>query len=121
MNDSELTTRRDKEIDLLPVAMMYGMAIGPWSTLGSGRFKVPDDLSAIPAVLTSQLQRTVALGHLDSNFDEAKYSRAFYAMGEKRGIISFAPIALAYVMAIPASLPNHWISVRGSKCNHMMI
>lgn len=42
-----LICRRDIERDLLPMARHYGMAIIPWSALGSGKLKNAEAVSEI--------------------------------------------------------------------------
>lgn len=80
--------RRDIERDLLPMARHYNMAVIPWSALGSGRFRNPD-----------ALQAAIDKGDFQEDSDQVRYSRKLYEIGERRGIKSFAPIALAYLFA----------------------
>jgi aryl-alcohol dehydrogenase-like predicted oxidoreductase len=84
----KLTNSRTIERDLLPMARHYNMAIIPWSAVGSGRFRNPP-----------QLQEAIENGTFKENDDNVRYSRKLFEIGKKRGIESFAPIALAYLFA----------------------
>lgn len=84
----KLTKSRTIERDLLPMARHYNMAIIPWSAVGSGRFRNPP-----------QLQEAIDKGDFKEGDDNVKYSRKLFEIGKKRGIESFAPIALAYLFA----------------------
>jgi len=70
------------------MARHYNMAIIPWSAVGSGRFRNPP-----------QLQEAIDKGDFKEGDDNVKYSRKLFEIGKKRGIESFAPIALAYLFA----------------------
>lgn len=70
------------------MARHYNMAVVPWSALGSGRFRNPD-----------ALQAAIDKGDFSEDSDQVKYSRKLYEIGKRRGIDSFAPIALAYLFA----------------------
>jgi aryl-alcohol dehydrogenase-like predicted oxidoreductase len=61
------------------MARHYNMAIIPWSAVGSGRFRNPPQLQ--------------------EGDDNVKYSRKLFEIGKRRGIESFAPVALAYLFA----------------------
>jgi aryl-alcohol dehydrogenase-like predicted oxidoreductase len=84
----ELTRSRTIERDLLPMARHYNMAIIPWSAVGSGRFRNPP-----------QLQEAIDNGTFNEDDDNVKYSRKLFDIGKRRGIESFAPVALAYLFA----------------------
>lgn len=79
-------TQRDIERDLLPMARLYGMAIVPWSALGSGKLKNAE-----------ALEKALQDGALKESSVEVKYSRALLGIAKKRGLDSFAPIALSYL------------------------
>lgn len=79
---------RDIERDLLPMARHYNMAVIPWSALGSGRFRNPEALEA-----------AIEKGEFTEDLDQVKYSRKLYEIAKRRGMDSFAPIALAYLFA----------------------
>jgi aryl-alcohol dehydrogenase-like predicted oxidoreductase len=70
------------------MARHYNMAIIPWSAVGSGRFRNPP-----------QLQEAIDKGDFKEEDDNVKYSRKLFEIGKRRGIESFAPIALAYLFA----------------------
>jgi len=70
------------------MARHYNMAIIPWSAVGSGRFRNPP-----------QLQEAIDNGTFKEGDDNVKYSRKLFEIGKRRGIESFAPIALAYLFA----------------------
>jgi aryl-alcohol dehydrogenase-like predicted oxidoreductase len=84
----ELIRSRTIERDLLPMARHYNMAIIPWSSVGSGRFRNPP-----------QLQEAIDNGTFKEGDDNVKYSRKLFEIGKRRGIESFAPVALAYLFA----------------------
>ena len=64
------------------------MAVIPWSAVGSGRFRNPP-----------QLQEAIDKGEFKEDDDNVKYSKKLFEIGKRRGIESFAPIALAYLFA----------------------
>ena len=70
------------------MARHYNMAVIPWSALGSGRFRNPD-----------ALQTALDKGEFTEDMDQVKYSRKLYQIAQRRGMDSFAPIALAYLFA----------------------
>jgi aryl-alcohol dehydrogenase-like predicted oxidoreductase len=70
------------------MARHYNMAIIPWSAVGSGRFRNPP-----------QLQEAIDKGDFKEEDDNVRYSRKLFEIGKRRGIESFAPIALAYLFA----------------------
>lgn len=70
------------------MARHYNMAIIPWSAVGSGRFRNPP-----------QLQEAIDKGDFKEDDDNVKYSKKLFELGKRRGIESFAPIALAYLFA----------------------
>jgi aryl-alcohol dehydrogenase-like predicted oxidoreductase len=70
------------------MARHYNMAIIPWSAVGSGRFRNPP-----------QLQEAIDNGTFKEDDDNVKYSRKLFEIGKRRGIESFAPVALAYLFA----------------------
>lgn len=70
------------------MARHYNMAIIPWSALGSGRFRNPEAIKS-----------AIDKGEFTEDMDQVKYSRKLYEIGKRRGIESFAPIALAYLFA----------------------
>jgi aryl-alcohol dehydrogenase-like predicted oxidoreductase len=85
---TKLTRSRTIERDLLPMARHYNMAIIPWSAVGSGRFLNPP-----------QLQKAIDNGTFKEGDDNVKFSRKLFEIGKRRGIESFAPVALAYLFA----------------------
>jgi aryl-alcohol dehydrogenase-like predicted oxidoreductase len=70
------------------MARHYNMAVIPWSALGSGRLRNPDALKA-----------AIDKGDFKEDSDQVKYSRKLFEISQRRGIDSFAPIALAYLYA----------------------
>jgi len=70
------------------MARHYNMAIIPWSAVGSGRFRNPP-----------QLQEAIDNGTFKEGDDNVEYSRKLFEIGKRRGIESFAPVALAYLFA----------------------
>ena len=70
------------------MARHYNMAVIPWSALGSGRFRNPE-----------ALQAAIDKKEFTEDMDQVKYSRKLYEIAQRRGMDSFAPIALAYLFA----------------------
>ena len=105
------------------MARHYNMAVIPWSAVGSGRFRNPP-----------QLQEAIDNGTFKEEDDNVKYSRKLFEIGKRRGIESFAPVALAYLFAkYPLVFPivgfqtpevsfsNHQVDGADSKMLHQNI